>query len=122
MPPLTKVTGLFTKATGRHFASGVSWVIWETCDKEEFERFRKYIRPSHQRILDEVISGDSETPCSFLRQLLRPHNYTIRRNSRGWLLHITKDKESNDEGEDSTTITPRVSITMLEKPATIEWA
>jgi hypothetical protein len=121
VPPLTKIMDLFTKVTGRHFAPGVSWVVWEEYNKEDVERFRKYIRPSHQRILDDVISGTSENPCSLLRQLLRPHNYTIRRNTKGWSLHLTKDKESDEEGGGEGGTATRVSVTVLEKPATIEW-
>jgi hypothetical protein len=118
VPPLTKIAELFTKATGKHFAAGVSWVFWETCSPENFERFRKYIRPSHQKILDEVVAGTAENPCSLLRQLLRPYKYTIRRGTRGWSLHLTKDKDSEGDG-DSTP--PCVSITTLDTPATIEW-
>lgn len=116
VPPLTKVTELFVKATGKHLAAGVSWVAWEICTKENFERFRKYIRPSHQKILDDTVNGIAENPCSFLRQLLRPHNYTIRRTSRGWLLQSTKDKNSDDDSP-----SPCVSMTRLVAPTTIEW-
>lgn len=119
VPPLVKISELFTKATGRHFAIGVSWICWENCSKEDFERFRKYIRPSHQKILDETIDGTAENPTSLLRQLLRPHNYTIRRTGRGWSLHATKGKEGEEEGGDTTS--PRVSVTTLDKPTTIEW-
>jgi hypothetical protein len=116
VPPLTKVTELFVKATGKNLVAGVSWAAWEICNKEEFERFRKYIRPSHQKILEDSVNCISGNPCSFLRQLLRPHNYTIRRTSRGWLLQSTKDKGSEDESP-----SPRVSMTMLAAPTTIEW-
>ena len=117
VPPLAKIAELFAKATGRHFASGVSWMYWEPCTKEDVERFRKYIRPSHQKILDDTVTGIAENPSSLLRQLLRPHNYTIRRVGKGWSLHAMKGKESDEEGGAE----PCVSVTTLDTPTTIEW-
>ncbi len=90
-------------------------MAWEKCTPEDFERFRKYIRPSHQKILDDTVSGASENPCSFLRQLLRPYDYTIRRKGRNWILQSAKAGESDEE------TSPRVSMTLLDAPTTITW-
>jgi hypothetical protein len=120
VPPLTKLTELFTKATGKPFVVGVSWMFWETCTVADFERFRKYIRPSHQKVLDEAVAGTAENPCSLIRQLLRPHNYTIRRGSRNWSLQEVKGKGGEESAEDETP-SPRTSIIVLENPKTIEW-
>jgi hypothetical protein len=117
VPPITKVTELFVKATGKPLAAGTSWMGWNACAKEDFERFRKYIRPSHQKILDDAVNGIAENPCSLLRQLLRPHEYTIRRSGRNWLLQ--KIKSGSDESDESPS--PRVSMTVLAAPTTIEW-
>jgi hypothetical protein len=116
IPPLTKITELFTKVTDKEFAVGIAWAAWNTVAAEEYERFRKYIRPSHQKMLSETISGEADSPCSFLRQILRPHGYTIRRNSHGWNLQKVKE----DGGDEETS--PRVSMTTLQVPTTITWA
>ena len=93
VPPLAKIIDLFTKATGCSFNIDVKWSRWVSIPIELYEEFRKYIRPSHQQILNDTISGASETPASLLRQLLRPHDYTIRRVGKLWMLSTLKKEE-----------------------------
>ena len=97
VPPLPKVIDFFVKATGCSFNVDVRWSRWLSISIESIEEFRKYIRPSHQNILNECIEGKAENPASLLRQLLRPHDYTIRRNSKLWVLTNIK-KEENEKG------------------------
>lgn len=93
IPPLGKITNYFGKATGCEFTEEVRWSIWPPLPAEETEEFRKYIRPSHQQILNDTLSGKAENPASLLRQLLRPHEYTIRRSGKFWILSTLKKDE-----------------------------
>lgn len=92
-PPLPKIIDLFLKATGCSFNVDVKWSRWLSISSDSCEEFRKYIRPSHQQILNDTISGISENPASLLRQLLRPHDYTIRRSGKLWTLATLKKEE-----------------------------
>lgn len=83
-PPLTKVTAIFTAATGRPLQAGVGWAEWNTLPQDDLETVRPYIRPCHQRLLNETIAGKS--PLALLRQLLRPHGYRIDTEGKGWRL------------------------------------
>lgn len=93
-PPLPKIIDFFVKTTGCSFNVDVRWSRWLSISIESVEEFRKYIRPSHQNILNEYIEGKAENPASLLRQLLRPHDYTIRRNGKLWVLTPLKKAES----------------------------
>lgn len=95
---------------------GVSWGRWLPHVSDDVEVFRKYIRPSHYRVLDDTISGKHANPCSFLRQIMRPHSLTIHRSSGGlWELHAMKVGDSESD-ESPKTSTRRISLT-----TTIEW-
>ncbi len=93
VPPIGKVYDYFGKATGCQFAVDVKWSRWNAMTVECTEEFRKYIRPSHQQILNDTIDGKADNPASLLRQLLRPHEYTIRRAGKFWLLSYLKKNE-----------------------------
>lgn len=105
-PPLPKIIDLFVSATGCTFNVDVRWSRWISISNDVIEEFRKYIRPSHQNILNDCIEGKSENPASLLRQLLRPHDYTIRRVSKLWLLTTIK----KDEGEKGTQLIKKTII------------
>lgn len=91
-PPLPKIIDLFVKTTGCSFSIDVKWSRWISISIDFYEEFRKYIRPSHQQILNDTISGKAENPASLIRQLLRPHDYTIRRSGKLWTLStLTQD-------------------------------
>jgi hypothetical protein len=92
-PPLPKITDLFIKTTGCQFNVDVKWSRWVSISVDLYEEFRKYIRPSHQQILNDTIAGTAENPASILRQLLRPHDYTIRRMGKLWILSTLKKDE-----------------------------
>jgi hypothetical protein len=97
VPPLPKIIDLFVKTSGCQFNVDVKWSRWLSISIDFYEEFRKYIRPSHQQILIDTISGQSENPASLLRQLLRPHDYTIRRSGKLWTLSTLK-KEGCPKG------------------------
>jgi hypothetical protein len=104
VPPLPKISTLFRKCTNRPFEPGVTWEKWMAVESSEFELFRPYIRPCHQQILNEASKGQ-ETPCAFLRQLLRPHGYRIkmlRKNS--WTLLKGKEEERGVKLRNGKTI------------------
>lgn len=86
VPPLNRVGSLFCIVTGCNFAPEVSWRIWPSYDVAELEWLYEYIRPSHQKLLNETVTGVQQTSCSLLRQVLRPHNYRIEKTSYGWTL------------------------------------
>ena len=83
-PPLTKVSVIFTAATGRPLHAGVGWDAWISPPPTDLEAVRPYIRPCHQRLLNETLAGKS--PLALLRQLLRPHGYRIDTEGKGWRL------------------------------------
>lgn len=87
VPPLKKIALVFKEATGKQFGKDVSWSSWFSISAATFEMIREYYRPCHIRILEETISGKQKTPCTLLRQLLRPYHYVIRVNKRDWSVH-----------------------------------
>jgi hypothetical protein len=110
VPPLPKIIDLFVRTTGCSFNVDVRWSRWFSISIESIEEFRKYIRPSHQIILNEYIEGKAENPASLLRQLLRPHDYTIRRVGKLWMLTTLK----KDECEKGTQL--------IKKTVVINWS
>ena len=80
IPPLSDVQELFCKVTGVKFFAESTWFEWIRSDlmsPDDYLHFIEYIRPSHRKILLDTVNGNQKNPCSFLRQLLRPHGYTI---------------------------------------------
>ena len=114
-PSLVKVNVLFEKVTGCALSAGVSWGRWLPHVSDDLESFRKYIRPSHYRVLDDTIAGRYDNPCSFLRQVMRPHNLTIRRVGTLWQV-FSISPEGSESDESPKTSTRRISLT-----TTIEW-
>lgn len=92
IPPLAKVEALFAAATAKQLTPGATWSEWHPISPEQYEMFRPYIRPSHQRLLNHTLSGENPTPCAFLRQLLRPHGYRIESANRCWTLRVNGDE------------------------------
>ena len=88
VPPLPRVAALFTAATGRPLNAGVEWTAWADVSECVFESFRPYIRPSHQKVLNAV--KEQTNPCTFIRQLLRPHDYRVGTTATGWILQQGK--------------------------------
>ena len=86
IPPLGKIEILFEKVTGCRFVKEAAWNVWNPVVATDYEWLYEYIRPSHQKLLIETIDGTQDTPCSLLRQLLRPHDFRIERTSYGWIL------------------------------------
>jgi len=96
IPPLIKVKELFVEATGQTFHVGATWTVWVSpVNSALYETFRPYIRPSHNALLNSVITaGPSAHPTAFLRQLLRPHGYKIETTSTGWILREKAEADS----------------------------
>lgn len=86
VPPLSRIQTLFEKVSGCRFIKEVVWKSWNLADTADYEWLYEYIRPSHQKLLNETIEGIQENPCSLMRQLLRPHDYRIEKTSYGWTL------------------------------------
>jgi hypothetical protein len=86
VPPLSRIQLLFEKVTSCRFVKETGWKSWHPTETTDYEWLYEYIRPSHQKLLNETIDGIQETPCSLLRQLLRPHDYRIERTNYGWTL------------------------------------
>ena len=81
IPPLALIQALFTECTGMAFLAGVSWIEWKKpSDPFLYLDFEPYIRKCHQKILKDTVD-EKQNPCAFLRQLLRPHGFTIELNS-----------------------------------------
>jgi hypothetical protein len=94
IPPLGRIKKLFQLCTGTPFIGDASWRSWPCVNPDAFVWLFEYIRPSHQKLLRDTIAGEQKTPCSLLRQLLRPHDYRIEKTSSGWALHFGKQISS----------------------------
>ena len=95
VPPLPKIAALFASITGRSLQNDVEWSSWTDVSAEMFEVFRPYIRPSHQKILNSLLSATDKTPCTFLRQLLRPYEFKVQKTPTGWVVRQTKPEDGN---------------------------
>jgi hypothetical protein len=103
IPPLEDVKGLFTATTSRPFGIGVSWTTWGTLDPDHILEFQPYIRPCHQRILMETVN-DAQSPCAFLRQLLKPHGFNIINRKGEYTLDVLKGKTHVNKKEGITVV------------------
>ena len=106
MPALTKVQEIFVKATGAlDLFDGVEWFSWLALTEADIEVFRPYIRPSHQKLINDASASPENGGriCSFLRQLLRPHQFKIEKHSgpiKSWILKSMVQLESDISGGD----------------------
>jgi len=104
VPPLEDVKELFTAATGCSFQDDVSWKQWLTVDVDLILCIQAYIRPSHQKILNETAQGDRNA-CALLRQLLRPHGYCINHCQKIWsLIPIKEESKTVGKKEGGTVV------------------
>lgn len=95
IPPLARVQSLFEAASSVSLHHGAEWSEFSECPDELIEQFRPYIRPSHQQLLNAAIAKEGSRPLlSFLRQLLRPHDFKIEATSTGWRLVSATEEES----------------------------
>jgi hypothetical protein len=90
LPPMEKVALLLYNATGCRLEVDASWKSWKTLPADSLMWLRPYIRPCHQTILNDTISGDQVTPLALLRQLLRPYEYRIGAGTGYWNLQYGK--------------------------------
>ena len=82
IPPLELIADLFTSDTGCPFTTGVTWNTWKDVSSSSIEPLRAFIRPSHQGLLNQAVAPPDSTRSrsrltSFLRQVLRTHDYTL---------------------------------------------
>ena len=94
IPPLSRLGELFHLCTGTPFVVEALWRTWLPVASNNYDWLSEYIRPSHQKLLQDTISGKQKNPCSLLRQLLRPHDYRIEKTSSGWVLKFGKQVQS----------------------------
>ena len=91
LPPFGRIRALFTALTSCTFTVDVCWTKWYTVDvSSHYMWLCDYIRPSHQKLLQETMGGLQPNPCSLLRQLLRPYDYRIEKTNAGWVLRNGK--------------------------------
>jgi len=90
LPPMDKVALLFFNATGYRLEIDISWKSWKTLSPDSLAWLRPYIRPCHQTILNDTLSGEQPTPLALLRQILRPHDYRIEAGAGFWTLRHGK--------------------------------
>lgn len=107
LPPMDKVALLFLNATGCRLEVDASWKSWKTLSPESLGWLRPYIRPCHQTILNDTLSGEQATPLALLRQLLRPHDYRIEAGTGFWTLRHGK---------------PAKGVRVKQTPTTIIWS
>lgn len=84
VPSRARIAELFEAATGQPLTVGSFWKKWNAVAAEAYAWLLDYIRPCHQQILKETLDGGSELPL--FRQLLRPHELSIKNYKKGWIL------------------------------------
>jgi len=106
IPPLDMVKELFITLTGLPFSEGVSWTVWQTVDPSDLYMFQPYIRKCHQQLLMETANGVQKNACSFLRQILRPHSFSIKlkKNRMYYLCEIKEDIKTVGKKDGKTVI------------------
>lgn len=104
IPPLDEIKELFTAATGVTFHMEASWTTWQPLDADDMLIFRPYIRKCHQKILMETVNGIHKDPCSFLRQLVRPHGFLIVYAGKRYTLTEAKEEVKVVEKKAGTTV------------------
>ena len=103
LPPFSDIEDLFKKATGLQLSLYTTWRLWKHVDPEDYAIFQPYIRPCHQRILLDTINGVQQSPCSLLRQLLRPYGILIQKTNKQYKL--CEHTNPTVGKKDGTTIT-----------------
>ena len=104
---MEKVAMLFYSATGCRLEVDASWKTWNALAPESYVWLKPYIRPCHQKILNETITGLHATPLALLRQLLRPYDYRIESGAGSWTLKHGK---------------PEKGVRIQKTPTTIQWS
>lgn len=104
---MEKVALLFYSATGCRLEVDASWTSWKTVSPASYTWLRPYIRPCHQRVLNDTINGTYPTPLSLFRQLLRPYEYRIEAGGGHWTLR---------------TASPEKGVRIKPNPTTIVWS
>jgi hypothetical protein len=105
-PPLERVKQFFILVTGQPFEPLVTWSTWAPIDPKQMQWMTVYIRPCHQKVLQDVISGTAPNPCALLRQLLRPYDYYVDASKGSWTLRLGK---------------PQKGVRVEEKEEIIQW-
>ena len=103
IPPLEDIKEIFSIATGCKFHDEVSWSQWYPVDPIDLLVLQPYIRPSHQKILVECMTG-TRTVAALLRQVLRPHGYCIILYQGVSTLILTKEDNKTVEKKTGTIV------------------
>lgn len=93
VPPLEMIQKFFKSVTGVGFKLDVTWKTWLVVDPDDVFEFLPYIRKCHQKLLMETADGNQPDPCSFLRQLLRPHGFCIKLVKKTYILQELKEDQ-----------------------------
>lgn len=104
---MEKVALLFFQATGCRLEVDASWTSWKAMAPESYTWLRPYIRPCHQRVLNDTVAGLYPSPLSLIRQLLRPYEYRIEAGAGHWTVRSTS---------------PEKGVRIKQKPTTIVWS
>jgi hypothetical protein len=104
IPPLEMVKELFVITTGVPFSEGISWTVWLPLDPSDLYIFLPYIRKCHQQLLIETANRIQNNACSFLRQILRPHNFSIKLKKKMYYLCDIKEDAKTVGKKEGTTV------------------
>jgi len=104
LPPLPDIQELFTAATGCPFQINVAWSAWLSIDVDSLFVFQPYIRPCHQKLLMDTINGKYKNVCSFLRQILRPYDFSIIKKKNFYTLVEIKEIVKGVSKKNGTTV------------------
>lgn len=104
VPPLETVEHFFKIVTGIPFKLDATWVSWLTAEPDDVFEFLSYIRPCHRKLLMETADGVQPNPCSFLRQLLRPHGFAIRLSKKRYIVEELKEDSKTVGKKPGTTV------------------
>jgi hypothetical protein len=82
IPPLAIVAEIFVFYTGCRLELGAHWISFNKGIAPGLAVIHPFIRPSHNRLLSACESG--ECPLAFLRQILRPFGFSIKKQTHGF--------------------------------------
>jgi len=92
IPPLEMVQQFFKNVTGIPFKLDAMWTSWLAVEPDDVFEFISYVRPCHHKLLMETADRVQPNPCSFLRQLLRPHGFAIRLSKKRYIVEELKEE------------------------------
>ena len=92
IPPLKLVEKIFQCCTEKPLEAGVTWIQINEPDAQSMQIIRKYIRNSHAKLWEQFAQGFGA--LAFLRQILRPHGFSIKKAEPGYKLILLAANET----------------------------